>query len=158
MDKTNNIQLTPQKVIKDATCVWSKHTDDTDIQMDLDKLTFKEGSLDNIFSFNVLDHFFMNECVDAVKNWRSCLKKNGELFITVKSFEEISRKYIGGEILIDDINSAYALPCHFDRQNLVNILTSAGFVEDKMKFWFGEVPNLFKGKDFDLIISATKHE
>lgn len=158
------IQLSPTRIIKDVTTVWFEHGPEVDIVMDLKKLTFAPNSIDAIFAFHVLDHFFPQETIEAMINWRRVLKPGGNpLFIIVDNFEYIARGFVGGDVSINVINDQHATPTHFTQDNLTELGKAAGYHEDHMKIWFMDVPGadgkpLVPKKEWELIISAEKYE
>jgi len=149
------IQISPIKIIDDALVVWNEHGPEVDIVMDLKNLGFKEGSIDTIYSFHVLDRFFEHEVLEALLNWRKCLKLNTSLFVVVDDFEYIARGLVGGDITVDKINDEFSHPMHFSRDNLISYLSKAGFKEENQKIW--NVSNIFPKRVFELVIEAQKH-
>ena len=49
------------------------------------KLPFKNGSYDLVGSFDVLEH--IDEDIDALKEWKRVLKKNGSIVISVPAYQ-----------------------------------------------------------------------
>lgn len=152
------IQLSPIRIVPDVLTVWSEHGPEVDIVMDLKKLTFKPGSVDELYSFHVLDHLFPDEIVPAITNWRSCLKDKGKAFFLVDDFEYITRAFVGGDIDINLINDLHNHPTQLTKENLVTFLKAGGFNETVINQWFANVPHLFEKKHYELLLDATKHE
>ncbi len=152
------IQLSPKRIVKDALVVWSEHGPEVDIVMDLKNLTFKPGSIQELYSFHVLDHLFPEEVSVALNNWKTRLEKGGRLFVVVDDFEYISRAFVGGDITIGLINDRYAHPTQFNRDSLFNGLVSAGFKNDSINIWFADVPGLFKKQHYELILEGNNNE
>ena len=158
------IQLSKTRIVKDAVTVWFEHGPEVDIVMDLKKLTFAPNSIEVIFAFHVLDHFFPEEVGEALINWRKVLKGNGNaVFIIVDNFEYITRGFVGGDISVDLFNQQHACPTHFTQDNLIAVCKAAGYDDNQMKIWYLDVPDgqngtLFLKKEFELVISAEKYE
>ena len=153
------IELSPKKIVKDCLTIWNEPSPEVDLTMDLKKLSFKPGSVDEIFAFHVLDHLFPEEVVEAVKNWRSCLAVGGKLWLVVDDFEYVARAFTGGDISIDLFNSLYTHPTQFSRDNLVARLKDGGFKEDKVTIWFAEpVDDKFIRRHDELVLEATKQD
>ena len=148
------IELSNKKIIEGATTVWYEHGPEVDIVMDLKKLSFKPGSVEKIYSFHVLDHFFEGEVLEAVKNWRDCLKDNGSLFCITDNFEYVSRMLIGGEVDMNTLNANFSHPMHFSQDNLVEYMKKTGFVENKMVIW--GAPDFMDRQEFELVIEGKK--
>lgn len=160
------IQLSPTRIIKDAVTVWYEHGPEVDIVMDLKKMTFAANSIEAIFAFHVLDHFFPHEVGEALVNWRKILKPNGNAaFIVVDNFEYIARAFVGGDISVDLINEQHACPTHFTQDNMITVCKAAGFSDDHMKIWFTDVPDggktggiLVPKKEWELVVSVEKYD
>ena len=155
------IELSPKKIINGATTVWNQPGPEVDIVMDLKNLTFKEDSIEEMYSFHVLDHLFMNEIELALKNWRKCLMTGRKLFIVVDDFEYLARAFVGGDLSIDDLNLNFAHPTNITHDSLIAYLKEAGFNEDKIIKWFQNVTNIrgeiiFLKQEFELIFDVTK--
>lgn len=150
------IELTPNKIVKDSVTIWQDPGPDVDVVMDLKALTFRPESVGQIATFHVLDRLFMDEAVAALKNWHSCLKKGGILYVVTDDFEYIARAFTGGDIDIDTFNRNHSHASQFDRQSLCNMIIDAGFAEANMRIWFDEVPGVFPRKHYELVIEATK--
>jgi predicted SAM-dependent methyltransferase len=152
------IQLSPIRIVKDVMTVWNEPGPEVDVVMDLKKLTFKEGSLDGIFTFHVLDHLFESEVVEALTNWKKLLKKDCDLFVVVDDLEYIARAFVGGDIDTDVFNQLHAHPMNFRGDNLIKYFTEAGFKEDLARIWYADVPDLFPRKHYELVMAVKKHE
>jgi predicted SAM-dependent methyltransferase len=154
------IQLSNKKIVQDAIVVWQEHGPEVDVAMDLKKLTFKPGSVDAIYSFHVLDHMFPEEAVEAIKNWRACLKPGGKIFIIVDDFEFVARGFIGGDISIQLLNELYAHPTQYTRELAIESLKAGGFSESNMNIWMADVVDeTFNRSQVELVLeSIKKHE
>lgn len=150
------IQLSPTKIVKDALVIWNDPGPEVDIVMDLKKLTFKENSIEEIYSFHVLDHLFPEECVPAVSNWIKILAPKGHLFTVVDDFEYIARAFVGGDIPIDLINDLHSHPTQFTRDSMIVLLSKAGIRDDQSNIWFADVPDRFSKKHYELVFDSTK--
>ena len=98
------IELSPKKIVPGSFTCWNEPGPEVDLVVDLKKLTFKEGSVEELYSFHIVDHLFENEIVPAISNWKSCLKKGANLFIIVDNFEYLARAFVGGDMSIDELN------------------------------------------------------
>jgi len=150
------IQIAPHHIVKDVETVWHEHGPEVDMVMDPKHLTFAPNSLDALYSFHVLDHLFLDEISVAIQNWRACLKPGGELFIVVDDFETLARQFVGGDILIGQLNERYTHPVQFTRDNLIEYVSAAGFGDGSIKIWFADVPELFTRRETELVISGQK--
>ena len=150
------IQISPIKIIKDALVVWNQPGPEVDIVMDPKNITFRENSIEEIYTFHVLDKFFPQEVNPALANWRKCLINCGKLFVIVDNFEYLARLFVGGDITIDLFNEGFAHPTNFNKDSLTLFLYKAGFSEGSMRIWF-EHPE-FKIEQYELVISAEKNE
>ncbi len=148
------IELSPVKIVPGALTVWSEHTPDVDVVMDLKNLTFKPGSVDEIYSFHVLDHMFLDEAVQAISNWKKCLKVKSKMYIVVDDFEYVARAFVGGDISIELFNDLHCHPSQYTRDNLLDVLKKGGFIENKINIWFADVAGLFAKKHYELVLDA----
>ena len=157
MAKINKIQISPVRIMPDIPTVWNKPGDDVDMVMDIHNLTFREGTMDEIYSFHVIEHLFSEEITPAIKNWKDCLKKDGTLFITTNDFEFIARAFIGGDLPLQMVNQKFATPTHITRESFIDHIADAGFIEGNIVMWNLDVPDKFKKEDYELVMSAKKH-
>jgi len=61
----------------------NKNNNVTDIIMEVRKLKFKDNSIDEILSVNLIDHIKKEEFIEALKEWKRVLKSDGTLIIDV---------------------------------------------------------------------------
>ncbi len=151
------VELSPQKIIKEATTVWNQPGPEIDIVMELKKLSFKEGSIDELYVFHVLDHLFIDEAPEALANWIKVLKPNGKIFIIVDDFEYLTRAFVGGDININTFNNEHSAPAFFDHDNLFGFMVKAGFKEESLTIWYDSPNSNFSRKHFELIMSGEKN-
>ncbi len=157
MAKINmKIQLAQQPVVKDHLTIYQQAGENVDMTMDLKALTFRASTIESIFTHHIFDHFFEEELLGALKNWYSCLAPGGKLFMVVDDFEYIGRAFLGGDITIDILNKHHCNPVFLNKEFVGRLCMQAGFPEGKVKVWFGEIPELYKGQHFELIIEAQK--
>lgn len=152
------IQLSPVRIIPNVITVWNRPGPEVDIVMELHDLKFKKNSLDAIYSFHVVEHLFMNEIVGAVQNWTDMLEHQGELFIVTNDFDFIARSYVGGDILLEDINKKFTTPCQLTRDVLTDMLIVSGFYPNDIRVWYTDVTDLFKKEDYELIVAAKRYD
>lgn len=136
--------------------VWYEPGPEVDLVMDIKNLTFRPGSVDAIYAFHVLDHFFQSEVKGVLENWKLCLKpKIGVLYVVVDDFDVITRSYISGDFPIEFFNEHFTHPTYFTRDNLLNELINAGFKESAPIIWYGDVPDQFKKAKHELIFQIS---
>lgn len=150
------IQISQTKVIKDALVIWNEHGPEVDIVMDLKNLSFKEGSIEEIYSFHVLDHFFPEEVPKVIANWRKCLQTGSVLFTVVDDFEYVARAFVGGDLSIDLLNNVHNHPTQFTRDSLTKTLRDSGFKDTDSHVWFADVPGKFEKKHYELVFESKK--
>lgn len=152
------IQLSDKKIIADALVVWSHPGPEVDIVMDLKNLTFKQGSIEELSTFHVLDRLFPEEVVGAVANWRKCLAPSGKMFTVVDDFEYVARGFVGGDIDIELLNDIHNHPTQFTRNSLDKTLAAAGFVSDCSVIWYADVVagGKFAKKHYELVFETKK--
>ena len=150
------IQLSPTRIVKDALTVWSEHGPEVDMVMDPKHLTFAPESIEEIYSFHVLDHLFPDEALTAATNWYQCLLPGAQLYIVTDDFEYIARGFVGGDISVDLFNQMHNNPTQFTRESGAALLSKAGFKSDDVHVWFADVPNLFPRKHFELVLDGKK--
>lgn len=150
MDK---IELSENKIVPLATTVWSEHGN-ADLVMDLKALSFRPESVQEIYTFHVLDHFFPEETDAALKNWFKCLKTGGKVFVVVDDFEYIARGFVGGDLSIDLVNQVHNHPTQFTQDNLTKALQSSGFKD--IVVWYGGLPGIYNKKHYELVLAGIK--
>ena len=150
------IQITPNRIIKDAFSVWQEAGPGVDQTVDVKNLTFAENSIEKIYTFHVLDHLFPNEAAAALENWRKCLAPGGKLFIVVDDFEWLCRMFVGGSVLIDDFNEKFTHPTQFTTENLTAFCQKAGFDPNKIVIWYADVTDEFPKQEHELIFQVEK--
>lgn len=151
------VQLSQKRIVPDAITVWSEHGPEVDLVMDLKQLTFRPGTIDELYSFHVLDHLFPEELVPALKNWRTMLVDGGKLYTVVDDFEYLARGFVGGDLSIELINEFYTHPSQITRDYGVDCLGKAGFSGTDTNIWFVDVPGKFRKQHFELVLESTKH-
>lgn len=151
------IQLSQKRIIKDAITIWNQPGPDVDIVMDLKSLTFREGSVSEIYAFHVVDHFFPEEWAAALTNWFKCLASGGRVHAINDDFEYIARAFIGGDISIDLFNDIHNHASQCTQDNVVKALRASGFKDDKISIWLDGSPEGVKKNHFEFILTAIKH-
>lgn len=151
------IQITPNRIIKDPEIkvVWGEETSDSELIMNPRDLGFKQNSLETIYAFHFLEHFFIDDVPEIIKNLKNKLIKGGKLFIVVDNFEHISRMFVGSEITISEVNKNFTHPSQYTKDNLAEILRGVGFNNEKIVLWnVSPDENMFKKEDYELIIAV----
>lgn len=152
------IELTPNKIVKNAMTIWNQPGPEVDLVADLKNLTFKENSVETIYAFHVLDRLFLEEIPAVLNNWSKCLKPGGNLFLIIDDFEYVCRAFVGGDISIEQFNVNFCHSAQLDRYLLIKLLLQGGFKEGQLVIWFDNIPDAFTKKQFELVISAKKDE
>jgi len=157
------VELSPKKIIGGAFTCWNQPEPGVDLVVDLKNLTFKENSIDELYTFHILDHLFENEINIAIKSWKKCLKPGAHLFIIVDNFEYLARSFIGGDMSIDELNADFTHPTDITRENLLRYFREAGFNEDSVIEWSKGIINdknemILKKEDYEIIFSSKKNE
>ncbi len=150
------IQLSPTRIVPGVITVWSEPGPEVDMVMNLHDLTFREGSIDEMYVFHVLDHLFPHEALSAMQNWNKCLKVHGRIFNVVDDFEFLCRLFIGGEIDIVRFNSEFSHPTQYTRDSLAELYYAIPFPKDEVVQWNVDIPDLFPKKDHEIVMSAVK--
>lgn len=149
------LQLSPNKIVKDATVIWNEHGPEVDVAMDPKQLTYRPGSVQSIYSFHVLDHLFPSEVSGALENWFKCLSSGGQLHVIVDDFEYIARGLVGGDINIEMVNDLHNHPTQYTKEDLIARLKKAGFPDDKQIIWY-ESSSEYPKAHYEIVIVATK--
>lgn len=157
MEGIKKIQLSPTRIIPDVTTVWNHPGDEVDIVMDLGGLTFREGSIEQIYSIHVVEHMFSEEATKAIANWSKCLKSGGDLFVLTNDFAYVNRAFLGGDILIEEINQHFTHPSQYTQDYLIKMMDIAGFQADKLAIWYDTIPLGYQRQDYELVIGGKKH-
>ncbi len=150
------IEISPIKIIPGAITVWHEAGPQVDVLMDPKNLSFRSESVDEIYTFHVLDKLFSDEIQVAVNNWSSCLKKGGKLFCITNDFEYTTRAFVGGDISVDDFNNSFSNPSYFDKYSLLRYLVNGGFNEPDITIWFDGLGNVYQRQHYELILSGIK--
>jgi predicted SAM-dependent methyltransferase len=117
-----------------------------DVIDDITTLTsFKEESVDLIYTSHVLEHIGRRDYLNVLKRWYSLLKKDGILRISVPDFEEIVKHYNENKdllILRGFLYGGQTYPenyhyCAWDFKVLEMDLLSIGFKNIKRYDWKG---------------------
>lgn len=151
------IQISPIRIVPGVTTVWNESGPDVDIIFkDIKDLGFKPESIEEMYVFHVFEHLFSSEIPIALANYRSLMMKGGELYIVSDDYEFICRAFLGGEFNIDEFNVKFSYPTKISRDNLCRFIEGAGYSQHDMRFWYVDVPNLFKKKEFEIVVSSKK--
>ncbi len=150
------IQLSEKRIIPGVMTIWSHHGPEVDLVMDLQNLTFKPGSINEIYAFHVLDHFFPEEGEKAVKNWFQCMSQGSSLHLLNDDFEYLTRAYVGGDIDIELFNDLHNHPCQYTQKNIVDVLSKGGFKDSDVVLWYSGNPEGMTKKHYEFIVTAPK--
>jgi predicted SAM-dependent methyltransferase len=147
------IEISDKKIVSGATTVWNQHGE-ADLIMDLKNLSFRPGSLKEIYTFHVLDSLFPEEGEAALKNWFNCLDKGGKIYAVVDDFEYISRGFVGGDLSIELINQVHNHATQFCQDNLTKLLQDSGFKD--IVVWYNGLPGIYTKKHYELVLAGIK--
>lgn len=151
------VQISPTRIIKDAVTIWNEAGPEVDVVMDIKNLTFRPGSIDELYSFSVLNRLFISDAITAAKNWHDLLSPGGNLHVVVDDFEYVARAFTGGDISIDIFNEVHNCVNQCTRDSVSKILSLGGFDINKVNIWLTGAPEGITKKHYELIITATKH-
>ena len=149
------IQLSKKRVIPDAMTAWHEPGPDVDIVVDLKKLPFAPGSIEKLYAFHVLEHFFPSEIVPALASWKECMVHGGKMFLVNDDFEFVARSLLGGDISIEQFNEGFTHPTYFTRDNIVTYLNNIGVSDDKIVLWFADVADEFPKAEHELVVMTN---
>lgn len=62
---------------------------DADVQADIRHLPYADESVDEIMAIHVLEHFFMQEIVAVLKEWKRVLKRDGVFAVELPCFDKV---------------------------------------------------------------------
>ncbi len=148
------IQISPRRIVADALVVWHEHGSEVDVVMDFKSVSFAPGTLDAVYAFHVLDHYFESDIMPCLENWTKLLKPGGELFVVVDDFEYIARLMLSGDIGIEQFNGEFSHPYQFSKDLLIKWMSRAGFPDGSTVLWFADV----QGMDGKIIFKKQEHE
>lgn len=150
------IQLSEKRIVPNVLTVWSHPGPEVDIVMDLKNLTFRAGSIEEMYVFHVLDHLFPEEGALAIENWFQCLAQTSSMHVLNDNFEYLARAFIGGDISIELYNEIHNHPCQCTEKSTVDALKRGGFKDDSIVIWYGGNPEYMEKKHYEFILTAKK--
>jgi len=65
-----------------------------DVECDISELPFGEGFADEVLAVHILEHFYVWEVEDVVREWMRVLKPGGKLIIEVPCLDKIIQQFI----------------------------------------------------------------
>jgi predicted SAM-dependent methyltransferase len=151
------LQLSPNRIIKDALTIWHEAGPEVDIVMDVANVSFREGSVTEMYVFHVVDHLFEPEALKAMASWFKCLSPEGKVHILNDDFEYIARAFVGGDISIEMFNDLHNHPLQCTRDNISALLAKAGFRADNVNIWLSGNPEGMTREHYEFILTAKKH-
>lgn len=128
---------------------------DTDIVSNVSDLRmFEDGSVDELYASNVLEHFPIHKTLEVLKEWRRVLRAGGTLRVSVPDFDACVQLYqkVGLTIWIQYLiwgDQKHELNYHyvnFTYATLAKLLNDAGFSDSK------------RVKSFGLANDASEHQ
>ena len=114
---------------------------------DIVKLPFEENTIDIIYASHVFEYFDREQANIVLNKWKKCIKPGGVLRIAVPNFEEYTRLYANGKIMLDQcLGPLYGKwkmtetetiyhKTTYDFTSLKNILENNGFKDVKKWNW-----------------------
>lgn len=150
------IQLSEKRIVPDALTVWSFPGPEVDIVMDLKNLTFRPGSITQLYALHVLDHLFPEEGQAALKNWYDMLAKGGVLHTLQDDFEYTARAFVGGDINPELFNTLHNHPTQCTKEFLVPFFHAAGFAQADVSVWLSGSPDGFEKKHYEFVLTAKR--
>ena len=111
--------------------------------------TFKEKSVDLIYSSHLFEHLNYEQASKALDRWYNVLKPGGVLRIAVPDFEALCKRYIYTGNLKEILHSIAGSQkhshdfhyCVYDEKYLTELLSKAGFNEVKRYDWATTPPH-----------------
>lgn len=137
--------------------VWSSPGPEVDVVMDLRNLTFRAGSVDELFVFHVCESLFEEDVVRAIVNWHKLLSPGGKLHVINDDFEYVARGFIGGDFSIDLFNRQHNHPFQCTQDGVVRLLRLGGFNPDKINMWLNGAPEGVNKAHYEFILTAIKN-
>lgn len=151
------IQLSPIKIVPDAVVIWNQPGPEVDIVMDLSNITFRPGSINEMYVFHVLEAMFPDEAVKAVKNWKSILAIPGTIHTINDDFEYITRAFVGGDINIEMYNNLHNHANQCTRDSIAKLMKDGGFPDSSTHIWIEGGPEGVPRKHYELIMTSKKN-
>lgn len=68
----------------------------TDVVSDIRSLPYPDGTADEIYSAQVIEHFFPSDTQDLFREWLRVLRPGGTMHVTTPDFEHVAHQYIAG--------------------------------------------------------------
>ena len=114
---------------------------------DIVNLPFEENTIDIIYASHVFEYFDREQANIVLNKWKRCIKPGGVLRIAVPNFEEYTRLYANGKIMLDQcLGPLYGKwkmtetetiyhKTTYDFTSLKNILENNGFKDVKKWNW-----------------------
>lgn len=69
-----------------------------DVLCDLHKLTFDDGSADEILSVHVVEHFWRWDVVDVLKEWARVLRPGGKIILECPNLAQACREFLANPV------------------------------------------------------------
>lgn len=67
-----------------------------DINCDIRKLPFEDGSIDEIMAIHVCEHFYVREIYGVLKEWKRVLKKDGIMALELPCLDKVLAHFANG--------------------------------------------------------------
>jgi len=69
---------------------------DSDYDCDIRKLPFEDDSADEIVSVHCVEHFYIHEILDVIKEWRRVLKPDGVMVLELPCLDKVLMHFYNG--------------------------------------------------------------
>jgi len=145
------IQLSNRRIVPDVMTIWHEAGDEVDLVMDLRKPSFRPGSVGKMYAFHVLEHFFPDEVLPAMRHWRDLLSESGKLFVVNDDLDFLARSLVGADLTVEQFNRQFTHPTYFTKDSTINLVREAGFDLDRTVFWFADIPDEFRKEEWELV-------
>lgn len=112
-----------------------RKTGATDLVCDIRRLPYRQGTVEIIETYHVIEHLGRHDLPRALKCWHRVLRNGGKLIIECPDFEKAVEEYVKGDSKqIDSIFGLQRFPGDFHlfgygSESLKKILEEAGFRE-----------------------------
>lgn len=78
--------------------------DDRVVKMDIRDLNYSQGSVDEIYAKDILEHLSLDDAKKSIKNWSFICKSGGQLFIQTICWDSIIQAYYANVWDIETVN------------------------------------------------------
>lgn len=111
-----------------------------DVVADVLDMPFREGTLQEVFTSHVVEHFVQKDLEKILQYWFALLKKGGSLRIITPNIEDMAKKYAVGEVSWEEFRSValggqdYASDYHYNHFSIQSMQALISRVLPEAKF------------------------